>query len=245
MATELARFLSPPRSCSYLPAETASLEYRIYAGLTETRYRARLERGWRRHGVHLFRPVCPQCRQCRSLRVLVDQFRPSRSQRRTLQRNADVRLVVQRPTVTAEHIRLYNAYHRDMQARRGWPDRETDAAEYEQSFLAGDWPCAREFLYFRDDELIGVGLVDLFQDAVSSVYFYHDPEWRPQGPGTFSILSELEFCRETGRRYNYLGYWIAPCGSMAYKAGFRPHELLDEYVGDDETPVWRLAAEAP
>lgn len=235
---ELARFTTPPRKCSYLPTETASLEYRIHAGMTERDYSELLRRGWRRHGTHLFRPRCPACIQCRSLRVLVDEFTPSRSQRKTLSRNADVRVVLQPPTVTPEHIRVYNAYHADMSQRRGWPHNQTTADDYEQSFLAGWWPFARELLYFREDELIGVGLVDVLADAISSVYFFHDPAWRARAPGTFSILQELSFCRATGRRFNYLGYWIAGCPSMAYKSNFGPHELLDRYVDAPTEPHW-------
>jgi len=138
---------------------------------------------------------------------------------------------------------LFNDYHADMAARRGWSRSRTDPEDYENSFLIGVWPFAREFAYYRGRELVGVGLVDVVADAVSSVYFYHAPEWRSQAPGTFSILQELEYCRQTNRCHNYLGYWIAECGSMAYKANFRPHELLQEYVAPSTEPVWTRVAD--
>lgn len=238
---ELLRFVSPPRACSYLPQETASLEYRVHALMSPAQYGELLRRGWRRHGAHFFRPQCPHCRQCRSLRVLADEFTPSRSQRRVLQRNQNVQVEWRTPSVTSEHLRVFNAYHADMSQRRGWSHTATDTEDYENSFLIGIWPFAREMQYYEGGRLVGVGLVDLLDDAVSSVYFYHDPEWRPRAPGTFSILQELAFCRQTGRRYNYLGYWIAGCGSMAYKSRFGPHELLQQYVEPEEEPVWMRA----
>ncbi|MFV0442914.1 MAG: arginyltransferase [Planctomycetaceae bacterium] len=244
-AKELTRFKSHPRSCSYLPSETTSLEYRIFALMGSSQYGELVRRGWRRHGCHFFRPQCPACRECRSLRVLVDEFRPSRSQRKTLSRNADVSVTVQRPTITADHIRVYNAYHADMAVRRGWKDHQTDPEDYENAFLVGIWPFAHEILYRRDGELIGVGLVDIIEDALSSVYFFHDPSWRAEGPGTFSILQEIAFCRRSGLRYNYLGYWISGCQSMSYKANFAPHEILQQYVGQDEEPVWSRPADSP
>ena len=201
-----------------------------------------LRRGWRRHGAHFFRPRCPVCTQCRSLRVLADEFQPTRSQRRILGKNSDVTVKVQTPAVTADHIRLFNAYHADMTDRRGWSRSTTDEVDYENSFLVGVWPFAREFQYYRANRLIGVGLVDVVDEAVSSVYFYHDPDWRPQAPGTFSILQELEFCRQTGRRYNYLGYWISACQSMQYKSNFGPHEILERYVEETEEPCWQRAS---
>lgn len=238
---ELARFRSPLQICGYLPEEHASLDYRVYAAMSAEQYCELLRRGWRRHGAHFFRPACPACRQCRSLRVLVDHFRPSRSQRRILRNNRDVEVVLQPPTVTPGHIRLYNDYHRDMSLRRGWPWNRTTPDDYARSFLIGEWPFAREMLYLSESRLVGVGLVDLVGDALSSVYFYHDPAWRPRAPGTFSILQEIEFCRSTGRAYNYLGYCISGCPSMAYKANFRPHEILDAFVSEPEEPTWRLA----
>src|SRR5260221_6477797 len=87
-----------------------SVEYRILAGVTAGSYQDLLRRGWRRFGEDFFRPACPRCVKCRSLRVNVGEFKPSRSQRRTLQRNSQIRVVVQSPTVTMEHLRLYNAY---------------------------------------------------------------------------------------------------------------------------------------
>src|SRR5262245_25468611 len=117
---DLIRFRTPPYTCSYLPSEIASLEYRILGGVTASSYQDLLRRGWRRFGEDFFRPACRLCAKCRSLRVNVEEFRPSRSQRRALRHNSQVRVVVQTPTVTTDHLQLYNAYHEDMHRRRGW-----------------------------------------------------------------------------------------------------------------------------
>jgi arginine-tRNA-protein transferase len=238
LAVELFRFRTPPSVCSYLSSETASLEYRVHQTIEPLQYESMLERGWRRHGQHFFRPACPSCRQCRSLRVDVTAFAPTKSQRRTLRRNADVELEVAPPDATPQHVQLYNAWHADMHARRGWRGNQTTVRQYADAFLAGHWSFAREFRYWREGRLIGVGLVDAVPAALSSVYFYHDPTWRSAAPGTFSILKEIEFARQTNRRWLYLGYWIAACQSMAYKANFGPHEILEEYVQDEHTPLW-------
>ena len=235
---ELYRATMPASSCSYLPEERSSLEYRVMGQISESAFQRLLERGWRRHGRNFFRPACPSCRKCISLRVDVEAFRPTKSQRKAWNKNADVRLEVANATVTAEHIRLYNAWHADMHVRSGWRNDRMDASTYAEVFLAGEWPFAREFRYYRGDRLIGVGLVDVLPEALSSVYFYHDPDWRPESPGTFTVLKEIEYARETGRPYLYLGYWIAECQSMAYKARFGPHEILDIYPSDRQPPSW-------
>ena len=238
MALELLRGAAPPGPCSYLPEETASLQYRYLLDIGAAEFEGMLSRGWRRQGACFFRPGCPQCTKCRSLRVDVNAFAATRSQRRCLKANRHVRLVVRRPSLTKEHLAVFDAYHADMHARRGWHYEPASGEEYSRTFLAGHFAFAKEFLYFRGGELVGVGLVDVTPAALSSIYFYHRPDWRPAGPGTFSVLKEIEFAKTTGRRWLYLGYWIAENASMAYKSRFGPHEILKRYVGDDETPVW-------
>lgn len=241
MALELLRGAAPHGPCSYLPEETASLQYRYLLDIEAAEFEAMLARGWRRQGACFFRPGCPACVKCRSLRVDVAAFSPGKSQRRALKRNLDVRLVIRKPTVTRQHMEIFNAYHADMHRRRGWNFEPTRPEEYSRTFLAGNFSFASEFLYLQGRSLLGVGLVDVTPRAMSSIYFYHRPDWRPSSPGTFSVLKELEFAKETGRQWLYLGYWIAENASMSYKNRFEPNEILERYVGDDEPPVWRAA----
>jgi arginine-tRNA-protein transferase len=170
--------------------------------------------------------------------VDVANFHASKSQRRCWRRNADVSVALTRPGLSQHHLDLFNRYHADMHQRRGWPLHETDAADYATSFLLGNFDFAYELRFIRADQLIGVGLVDITPRCASSVYFYHDPAWREAGPGVFSLLAELRVAAQLGLQYHYLGYWIAACGSMAYKSQYRPHELLAEFVADDQVPLW-------
>jgi arginine-tRNA-protein transferase len=234
----LGHVTSPPARCSYLPAETASLTYRLSLGMPADALGELLRRGWRRHGCHLFRPACPACVKCRSVRGDVERFAPSKSQRRCWARNSGINVVMQRPTVTPAHVQLYNAWHDERTDHRGWQQDHTTREQYAESFLAGRWESLHEMLFYDGPELVGVGLVDVVVDALSSIYFYYHPNWRPQGPGTFSAMREIEFCRRTGRRWCYLGYWIAECQSMAYKNRFRPYEVLRAYGPNEEEPVW-------
>lgn len=232
----------PPQACSYLPGETASLCYRVRPEMSSDEFEHLLARGWRRHGMAFFRPGCPHCRQCVSLRVDVEHFSPTKSQRRCWQRNAAVKCEVAMPALSHEHLRIFNRYHADMNQRRGWPFRETTLEDYANSFLGGRFRFAREFRYWHDRQLIGVGLVDMPGRSSSSSYFYHDPGWRKQALGVFSMLTELEVARRQGIRYHYLGYWIERCPSMTYKSQYGPHELLSAYVDDDQEPVWEPIA---
>jgi arginine-tRNA-protein transferase len=232
-----------PGACSYLPGQTAHMVYRIAYGLKTPRYEHLLERGWRRFGRTLFRPSCPSCCACRSLRVGIREFRPSKSQRRCLNANRQLELVIGQPTVTREHLVLYNRYHADMHQRRGWAFREIDEANYSESFLDGKFPFSREFQYRLNGELVGLGIVDVTPAVMSSVYFFHDPDLRSRGLGTFSLLNELLDGSTAGRKWLYLGYYIRDCQSMNYKNHFRPHQVLETYCSDAETPDWRWATD--
>jgi arginyl-tRNA--protein-N-Asp/Glu arginylyltransferase len=236
---DLIQFVTEPSPCPYIASESAQLEYRVPSKLDTKSLEQLIARGWRRFGNYVFRPQCTACRKCRPLRVVLEKFRPSKSQRRALKKNEHVEVHVTRPQVTDEHVQLFNAYHRDMSDRRNWPDNATSFQNYYESFIGGQNEFAREFQYRDDGRLIGVGIVDVMDEGLSSAYFYHDPAWRKLSPGTFSILTEIEWAKAQSLRYSYLGYWIRENQSMDYKARFGPHEILDTCVDTDEDPVWR------
>ena len=43
---------------------------------------------------------------------------------------------------------------------------------------------------------------------------------------SYSVLRQVDHCREKGRRYLYLGVYIAQSRYMSYKARFHPHQRL-------------------
>jgi len=237
---ELFHFVEPPRRCSYLPARTASLEVRALKALSAAEYADLLARGWRRFGWQLFRPACPKCSECRSVRVLTEQFSPAMAQRRVLRKNAGIRAELQPLFVARETIDLYNRYQRFMHEHRGWELQQATASSYHEMFVSGASELGRQWLYFQGDKLVGVAMMDITPQAVSLVYFFHDPAWRAQSPGIFSVLNQLLYAQSNGLRYAYLGYWIKDCQSMNYKNRFRPYEMLDDYVKEEDIPVWRL-----
>lgn len=239
LPTESMRATEPSRVCSYVASETASLEYRVFAELSPREVEILLERGWRRFGRYVFRPACTNCSKCVPIRIDVNRFRASKSQRRALRRNEHISVSVHRPEVTHQHIDLYNRWHEDMTERRGWTLQQSDPREYAQGFLTGRFSCLHEMRYFDGDKLVGIGLLDILPNSISSAYFYHDPDWRSLGPGTFSLLCEIELAQRLELEYLYLGYWIEECPSMAYKNRFHPSDILIGSPDDETTPDWQ------
>lgn len=238
----LYTFSTPTRSCSYLPAEQATLEYELVASMSAEEYLRRMLDGWRRFGHMLFHPACRVCRACRPLRIDVARFRPDRSQRRALRDNADVELHIVAPCVTGDNLDLYDRYHAFQVDEKGWPVHAPKSpADYAQSFVHHPFE-VEEWNYRLGDQLIGVGYVDPLvhappdlpgQEGLSAIYFFWEPEERRRGLGTFNVMSLVAEARRRRLPWVYLGYYVAGSPSMEYKPRFVPNEMR----GDDG--VWR------
>lgn len=191
---------------------------------------ASLARAERRAGVALYHTACPTCQACKGIRVLVDAFEPSRSQRRVAARWEGLpwRVTVGTPTSSTEKLDLYNR-HKGERNLRAVDDGPMDAAGYD-AWLVNSCVETIEMCYYLENRLIAVGIVDLGALSASSVYFYFDPapEVARLSPGVFSVLQEIELCRRSGRRWLYLGLWVRDCPQLAYKAQYYPHERLED-----------------
>jgi arginyl-tRNA--protein-N-Asp/Glu arginylyltransferase len=211
-----------PHPCPYLPDRDAELLVAVAWGIGGARYRQLLEREFRRTGNVFYRPDCPNCRACRPIRVPVEHFRMSRSQRRVRRRNADLSVSVGPLCVDDDHFDVFAGY----QQHRHDGDM-ADSREAFEEFVGTSPIDSFEIALRLDGRLTGVSIVDVCgEDALSSVYFYYDPAHARRSLGVYSGLCEIDECRRRGRPYWYIGYHVAGCAKMEYKARFRPCELL-------------------
>ncbi|HYY83839.1 MAG TPA: arginyltransferase, partial [Beijerinckiaceae bacterium] len=81
-------YLTAPSSCPYLPGKE---ERKVFTHIVGKRARELNEiltqGGFRRSQTIAYRPACESCRACVSVRVVVDDFRPSGNMRRVLKAN--------------------------------------------------------------------------------------------------------------------------------------------------------------
>lgn len=224
------------QGCPYLPGQVARMPlYRQLRRLTLDETDRRFATAERRVGTCLYRTACPTCRACEGIRIPVDSFKPSKSQRRELRRwEGHARIEVGPATLTVEKLALFNR-HKQERGLVGEDDGEMTPLGY-AGWLVQSCMMTVEMRYYYDDVLVGVGIVDLGRESASSVYFYFDPDRTDLSPGVYSMLQELELCRQTGRKWLYLGLYVKDCRHLVYKADFVPNERLVD--GD-----WRLFTE--
>lgn len=208
-------------SCPYLPGRTARMPLRLPLGyLDGAAFDELLDAGDRRAGPFLYRTACTSCSACEPLRIPVQRFVPSASQRKVAKRNAgDVRIELGRPAVTPRHLELFNRH----KLERGLGATPSTAHDYRLQFLETRVD-TREVRYLVGDRLIAVSLLDVGARAASSVYHYFDPDESRRSLGVFSVLAEVALCAAQGMDWYYLGLYVAGCRSLRYKAEYFPHE---------------------
>ncbi len=226
---EIARIVKEPEPCPYLKDRMARMELRVMCHVDPAAWSALLAAGHRRFGMVVFRPVCEGCSACIPIRVPVARFRPSKSQRRVIRRNGDAVVEVGRPSVDEEKIELHRAFHADRTARVGWQPQAVDEERYSQVFLENT-VATLELRYRILGRLAAVAYVDVGDDAVNSIYCFRHPDFRGRSLGTFDVLSQIRLADRLGKAYLYLGYYVAGCRSLRYKAAFRPGEALIDGV---------------
>ena len=226
-------------NCAYLPGKRMRMHSKEVANVSKTFATAVAQRGWRRFGRSFVYPACVDCTECKSIRIDVVKYKYSRSQRKTINKNEETKIVIQEPRITQDHIDLYNKYHLYKADRDGWKHKDISKQEYYGKFVDGAYDFGKELLYFIDDKLVGVDLIDILDDGISSVYCYYDPDYPKFSLGTYSLLYEIKLAEMLGLDWVYLGYWIDGYKAFEYKEKFQPIEILEGYPPISEKPEWK------
>lgn len=225
-ANQARLLLGTEHPCSYLPGRASrSLFVDPGLALDGSSYGKLLGLGFRRSGRYVYRPACRNCQECRAARVVVASFRPDRSQRRCLTRNADLRM----ESVTTLNDEHYGLYRRYLSARHPHGGMDPDDRETFDSFITPSWGNT-EILAWRDPagRLLAGAVTDRLPRGLSAVYTWFDPDCPQRSLGTFAVLQQLEHARQLDLPHLYLGFWVEGSETMDYKRRFQPLELLTE-----------------
>ncbi len=216
-------FATAPQPCPYIPGR---IERRIVTELVGRDSIALHDQlsvaGFRRSHSIAYAPACSDCQACQAVRIRVDGFSPSRSQRRILIRNRGLMATEMEPNATTEQFKIFTAYQESRHS--GGDMAQMDFQDYQA--LVEDTPVETSLVEFRDPErgLVGACLVDRVDNGLSAVYSFFKPEFHRLSLGTRMILWMIDRAKGLGLQYVYLGFWIANCPKMSYKANFQPLE---------------------
>jgi arginine-tRNA-protein transferase len=223
-------YLTAPSPCPYLAGKEERKVFTHLVGERAPELNDLLTHGgFRRSQSIAYRPACESCRACVSVRVVADDFRPTRSMRRVLDRNADLAGEMRAAVPTSEQYSVFRAYLDSRHHDGGMADMTvldyammvedshvtTKIVEYRQRGEAG-----------RPGDLVAVGLTDVLGDGLSMVYSFYEPDAADRSLGTLMILDHIARARRMGLAYVYLGYWVRGSRKMDYKGRFLPQERL-------------------
>ena len=229
-------YVTSAQPCPYLPGR---LERKLFTHLTHEKQPALIDNllkgGFRRSQNIAYTPYCQGCQACVSVRVVVDEFAPSRNMRRVTVANRDIVREVTGPRPTAEQYGLFRDYLDTRHGEGGMADMTVlDYAQMVEDTVVDtfvtEYRMRRPLALAGTDEglgpLIGVALCDRLSDGISMVYSFYDTEDEKRSLGSHIILDHIEYARQLGLPYVYLGYWISGSRKMRYKTRFKPQERL-------------------
>ena len=170
-------YLTAPSPCPYLPGRHERKVFTHLVGDKAADLNDLLTHGgFRRSQSIAYRPACDQCRACVSVRVIANEFRPSRSFRRVMARNADL-IGEQRSAVpTSEQYSIFRAYLDQRHRHGGMADMTVldyammvEDSHVETRIIEYRRRNADSGISGRGDELIAVALTDVLSDGLSMV----------------------------------------------------------------------------
>lgn len=187
--------------------------------------------GWRHFGRQFFRySVAEHAGRWQGivpLRIDLQAWAPTKSQRRVLRKNADISPLWTPLSVSAETESMFQRHKSRF---------KENVPELLATFLGdqpGEGPCTCLELQCRSgDRLVAASFLDVGRNSVSSVYGIFEPEESRRSLGIFTMLTELEWARQQGFRFYFPGYAMTGPSHYDYKKQFRALEGLDWQTGE-------------
>ena len=239
MKKEIMEILEEGKSCPYFDDKISDMRYRYVDGCSATEHASMLERGWRRFGNMHFVPECKTCEDCTTIRIDINKYKFTKSQKRVINKNKETEVYIQEPSISIDHLNLFDKYHFHMHQKKQWKYDTIEPNDYYRSYVEGANSYGREILYMRDGKLIGVALVDILKEGMSAIYCYYDHDYEHLSLGKFSILAQISLSKQYNIPYLYLGYWIKDHYSMGYKEDYKPFEILVNRAKLNEKTQWK------
>lgn len=186
--------------------------------------------GWRHFGIFFFRYQRTTHDQMEfnvlPLRIDLERFVLSRSQKRVLKTNDDAQIVIGPASIDDEKEALFFKH------RRRFTENVPSSLHDFLSPAPDSVPCRNlELSVYQGARLMAVTFLDLGENATSAVYAIFDPAEAKRSLGILMMLHSIRISRERGYRYYYPGYAYREPFSYDYKKRFGGLEYLDWEFG--------------
>ncbi len=156
------------------------------------------------------------------LRIDLERFGLSRSQKRVLAKNRDAKVLLRSSFVDHEKQALFEKH------RLRFDENVPTSLFNFLSTVPASLPCVNlELCVYLGERLIGVTFLDFGERATSAVYAMFDPAETKRSVGIFMMLKSIEAAARRGYRYYYPGYAYREPFSYDYKKRFTGLEYLD------------------
>ena len=184
------------------------------------------ERGWRHFGPIFYRYkeaiTGEGLRHVLPLRVDVEGFKPSKSQRRVLRKNADVEIRVKQAQLDTERQIMFDRH------KQRFRDNVPNSLEDFLGPAPQAGPCLTvEVGGYLHGRLIAASYLDVGSKSVSSVYAFFDPDYAHRSLGTATMMWEIIVARRSAKHWHYPGYCYVEPSGYDYKKNFGPMQCYD------------------
>lgn len=234
---KLQFYVTTPYTCGYIAKNRAqSLIATPYSAVDADIYSELIKQGFRRSGAFSYRPHCENCIKCVPVRLVLENFTPTRSQKRAAKQHSDLTVTILPLAFHQQHFELYAAYQALRHAEDNLEDKN-DEEQYRQFICQSNVESV--MVEFKDakNQVKIISIVDVVSDGASAVYTFFDATEQKASYGTHAIMWLASWTKDLNLPYLYLGYWIQESQKMAYKEKFTVQEkLIDgEWVSNKKT----------
>lgn len=219
----LAVHLSMRNACPYIAGRT---EQRVAVDISQNPalHDQMARAGFRRVENWVYKPACPGCNACIPWRVDTVGFKMGRNLARIWRSHEDLTRHIAPITPTIAHFNLFKRY---ISARHGDGQMATMNRDEFVSMIENS-PIESVLLNYMnaDGRLIAAMLTDVQSDGLSAVYSFYDPDETKRSLGTYMIMDMIDFAKELGLPWLYLGYYVEDSSKMYYKSRFQPASVF-------------------
>ena len=185
-----------------------------------------LAEGWRHFGKTFFRysvAIDHGVRIVTPLRIALEDFAPSKSQRRTLRVNDRLTCSIEPIKITPEIDHLFERHR--VRFKTGRAERIDDFLPRRRD--ASPTECFQLCVRDPASQLVAASFFDVGEACLSSTYAIFDPAAPWRSLGIFTMLKEIELAVSHAKRFYYHGYAYSQPSFYDYKKRFAGTQFFD------------------